>query len=172
MARVCGPSFCWDLFFMGKSVLLVGKQKQPPIWQRARLLHRYLSTDTSPWYQPNMKCGSCGADLYTGMQACPRCGAFVDTSRGESQRSIIGPVLIAFVIAIVFIMAVAATAVRLIRAPIAATPVYREAIEIARSSPEVQNLLGEPIQEGWPAFGEVRRIYGSDLAEWPATVKG
>src|SRR2546421_431709 len=34
MARVCGPSFCWDLFFMGKSVLLVGKQKQPPIWQR------------------------------------------------------------------------------------------------------------------------------------------
>ena len=119
-----------------------------------------------------MKCGSCGADLYTGMQACPRCGAFVDTSRGESQRSIIGPVLIAFVIAIVFIMAVAATAVRLIRAPIAATPVYREAIEIARSSPEVQNLLGEPIQEGWLAFGEVRRIYGSDLAEWTATLKG
>src|SRR5258708_875586 len=36
VALVCGPGLCWDLFFMGKSVHLAGKQEQLPNWHRPR----------------------------------------------------------------------------------------------------------------------------------------
>jgi YD repeat-containing protein len=59
-----------------------------------------------------------------------------------------------------------------VRAHLASNPVYQESLVIARSSPEMQELLGQPIQEGLWAFGEIRSFYGSDFAEWTATLKG
>jgi YD repeat-containing protein len=59
-----------------------------------------------------------------------------------------------------------------VRAHLASNPVYKEALVIARSSGEMQELLGQPIQEGLWAFGEVRPAYGSDFAEWTTTLKG
>jgi YD repeat-containing protein len=60
----------------------------------------------------------------------------------------------------------------LLRAEFRVNPVYRESLAVARSSPEVQSLLGSSIQEGWAAFVEVRHVYGSDFAEWTASIKG
>jgi YD repeat-containing protein len=59
-----------------------------------------------------------------------------------------------------------------VRAHLASNPVYKETLVIARSSGEMQELLGQPIQEGLWAFGEVRPAYGSDFAEWTTTLKG
>jgi YD repeat-containing protein len=36
----------------------------------------------------------------------------------------------------------------------------------------LQSLLGQPIQEGWPTFGEIRAVDGSDFAEWTSSLKG
>src|ERR1700745_1855645 len=102
-----------------------------------------------------MKCGSCGADLYAGMQTCPRCGAFVSTSGAESRSSIIGPVLMVVAIAIALVAAIVAAGFHFIRTRIATNPVYREALAIACSSPELQGVLGQPIQEDWLPLGEV-----------------
>jgi predicted Zn-dependent protease len=43
---------------------------------------------------------------------------------------------------------------------------------MARSSSEIQNLLGQPLQEGWTTFVESRHVYGCDFAEWTASLKG
>lgn len=75
-------------------------------------------------------------------------------------------------IGIVLVAAVVAAGFYLIRTRVAINPVYREAFAIARSSPEIQSLLGEPIQEDWLPLGEIRHIYGSDFAEWTDTLKG
>jgi YD repeat-containing protein len=75
-------------------------------------------------------------------------------------------------IGIVLVAAVVPAGFHLIRARIAAIPVYREALAIACSSAELQDVLGRPIQEDWLPLGEVRHIYGSDFAEWTDTLKG
>ena len=119
-----------------------------------------------------MKCASCGAALYQGMQACPRCGASVGTSNAESGPSLLKPVLILFSIVLVFAAAVMAAAVHLIRSRIVGNPVYPESLGIARSSSELQSLLGQPIQEGWMPFGVIQNVYGSEFAEWTISLKG
>lgn len=43
---------------------------------------------------------------------------------------------------------------------------------MARSSAEVQASLGGKIEEGWMTFVEMRRVYGSDFAEWTGAIKG
>jgi YD repeat-containing protein len=60
----------------------------------------------------------------------------------------------------------------ILRAPLVGSPVYKEAIEIAKSSTELQSLVGQPIQDGWASFGEIRAVYGSEFAEWTTPLKG
>jgi YD repeat-containing protein len=59
-----------------------------------------------------------------------------------------------------------------IRAQITSMPFYQESLAIARSSPELQSLLGQSVQEGWGVYGVVHRAYGSEFAEWTVSLKG
>jgi len=43
---------------------------------------------------------------------------------------------------------------------------------LARASLDIQTLLGQPIEEGWATFVEMRHVYSSDFAEWTASIKG
>lgn len=43
---------------------------------------------------------------------------------------------------------------------------------MARAAPPLQATLGEPIQEGWLTFGEVRHAYGADFAAWTTSLRG
>ena len=119
-----------------------------------------------------MKCVSCGADLYAGERPCPRCGAFVAISRTETGPSLLKPLLILAALATVFGAAILGAAVHFIRAQFVANPVYQQALTIARSSPEMQTLIGQPIKEGWMPVGLIRKVYGSDFAEWTVSLKG
>ena len=49
---------------------------------------------------------------------------------------------------------------------------YKDALAIATSSAQLQELLGEPIRDGWTAFGEFRPAYGAEFAEWTTPLKG
>ncbi len=119
-----------------------------------------------------MKCSSCGAALYGGTQSCPLCGLPVPISGGQPGLSIISVLLLVIAGALVLVAALATAVLLPLRARLAANPVYKDALAIARSSQEIQHLLGQPIQEGWWAFGEIRPVYGSDFAEWTASIKG
>ena len=59
-----------------------------------------------------------------------------------------------------------------IRAQSTAKPFYQETLAIARSSSELQSLLGQSVQEGWGVYGVVHRAYGSEFAEWTVSLKG
>ncbi len=119
-----------------------------------------------------MKCTSCGAALPTGVQSCPFCGFATSISRNESSLSIIRLILFVIAGALVLTGALLTVALGAIRAQIVTRDVYKEALVIARTSKDVQDLLGQPIQEGWWAFGEIRPAHGSDFAQWTTTLKG
>src|SRR5260370_38169796 len=118
-----------------------------------------------------MKCFSWGASLYGRTHSCPLCGLPVPISGGQPGLSIISGLLLVIAGALVLVAALATAVLLPLRARLAANPVYKDALAIARSSQEIQHLLGQPIQEGWWAFGEIRPVYGSDFAEWTASIK-
>jgi len=74
--------------------------------------------------------------------------------------------------AVVLCVVLAGSAFLLLRGRFRSNPVYQESLEMARSAPEIQRLLGQPIQEGWATFVETRHVYGSDFAEWTASING
>ncbi|HYL85579.1 MAG TPA: cytochrome c oxidase assembly factor Coa1 family protein [Candidatus Angelobacter sp.] len=59
-----------------------------------------------------------------------------------------------------------------LRAQFRANRVYQESLTLARSSLDLQALLGQPIQEGWWTFVETRHVFGAEFAEWTALIKG
>lgn len=59
-----------------------------------------------------------------------------------------------------------------VRARFRSNAFYQESLGMARSAPPLQARLGEPIQEGWLTFGEVRHAYGSDFAAWTTSLRG
>jgi YD repeat-containing protein len=119
-----------------------------------------------------MKCLSCGADLITGTQACPRCGLQVATRGSESRPSLFAPVLIVIACVMLFGFAFIGGAFLILRSQLTTNAFYQETLGIARNSPMLQGLIGQPMQDGWMAMGEVRRVHGSDFAEWTVPLKG
>lgn len=119
-----------------------------------------------------MKCGSCGAEIHPGTQACPFCGLLVQGQSRQPESSIFSTILIAVGGAVVLCVALAGIAFIIFRTQFRASPAYQESLRMARASPEIQALLGQPIQEGWAIFAEMRHVYGSDFAEWTALIKG
>src|SRR5690242_5303819 len=117
-----------------------------------------------------MKCVSCGAELRPGMQACPSCGVFVQNTGGRS--SVLSSLLIIAAGAIALPIGVLFVIFFLFRAQFRDTRVYQESLAMARASSDVQKLLGEPIDEGWGSFVEMRHAYGADFSEWTALIKG
>ena len=117
-----------------------------------------------------MKCVSCGAELRPGMQACPSCGVFVQDTGGRS--SVLSSLLIIAVGAVALPVGVLFVVFFLFRAQFRENPVYQESLAMARVSPDVRKLLGEPIEEGWGSFVEMRHAHGSDFSEWTALIKG
>jgi len=74
--------------------------------------------------------------------------------------------------AIAFFAAVVSVAFFALRGEFRRNPIYQESLAIAQSSPEIRNLLGQPLQEGCTTFVATRHAYGSDFAEWTASIKG
>ena len=48
---------------------------------------------------------------------------------------------------------------------------YRASLALARSSPDLQRVLGTGIRAGWPV-GSALQQYGEDFAEWSVTLSG
>lgn len=55
---------------------------------------------------------------------------------------------------------------------VTATPAYRDAINIARSSRDVQDVLGDQIKAGWLSFGLSLNRYGSQFVQWETNLSG
>jgi YD repeat-containing protein len=49
---------------------------------------------------------------------------------------------------------------------------YLKALEVARSSPEVQRVIGQPMDTPRLALGEIRRGYGTEFTEWSVQLRG
>jgi predicted Zn-dependent protease len=119
-----------------------------------------------------MKCSSCGAELRPGTQACPYCGILAQTPSQRPESPILTGLLIVSGGAIAFCALIVGAVFFLLRAQFRSNPIYQASLAMARSSSEIQNLLGQPLQEGWTTFVESRHVYGSDFAEWTASLKG
>lgn len=119
-----------------------------------------------------MKCSSCGAELQPGTQACPFCGVLSQNSPARSDSSIFKGFLITLTGAIAFCVLMVGAGFFLLRAQFRANPIYQESLAKARSASSVQTLIGQPIEEGWIAFLETHHVYGSDFAQWTASIKG
>lgn len=119
-----------------------------------------------------MKCSSCGAELQPGTQACPFCGVLAESAPARPDSPIFKGILITLTGAIAFGVLVVGAGFFLLRAQFRANPVYQESLAKARSSPSVQTLIGQPIEEGWAAFLETHHVYGSDFAQWTASMTG
>jgi len=119
-----------------------------------------------------MKCSSCGAGLHPGTRACPICGRPAGTIASGSSPSVFVWILIAFACVTLLGVRFAASRFLAIRAQITSKPFYQESLSIARSSPELQSLLGQSIQGGWWVYGAIQPAYGSEFAEWTASIKG
>ena len=119
-----------------------------------------------------MTCLSCGSTFPAGAQACPGCGLPLPIYGARTGPSVIRVFL--FVIASVSALfaALLLAAFFILRANLVGNPAYKEALGIAQSSAELQDLVGQPMQDGWTAFGEIRRAYGSEFAEWTTSLKG
>lgn len=52
------------------------------------------------------------------------------------------------------------------------TPVYRESLDIARSSPDVTSVLGSEITPQWPVIGFDLSSRNSEFAQWSVKLKG
>ena len=119
-----------------------------------------------------MTCLSCGSTFPAGAQACPRCGLPLPVSGARAGPSVIRVLL--FVVASVSALfaALLLAAFFILRANLVGNPAYKEALGIARSSAKLQEPVGQPIQDGWAAFGEIRPAYGSEFAEWTTSLKG
>ena len=52
------------------------------------------------------------------------------------------------------------------------TPMYRDSLEVASSSPEVRRVLGDNIKAKWPPLGFDSSSYSSEFAEWSAKLEG
>jgi len=55
---------------------------------------------------------------------------------------------------------------------VARTTAYKNAIKIAESSPEVQQVLGSSIREASRASGTTSNAYGAQFAQWRVTLAG
>ncbi|HKW62295.1 MAG TPA: cytochrome c oxidase assembly factor Coa1 family protein [Candidatus Acidoferrum sp.] len=118
-----------------------------------------------------MKCSSCGAELQ-GTQACPFCGVLAQDSTSRPGSPIVTGILVFAGGAIVLCLVIISVGFLQLRAQFRSNPAYRESLAIARSSSDVRALLGGQIEEGWMTFVEMRRVYGSDFAEWTGAIKG
>jgi YD repeat-containing protein len=96
----------------------------------------------------------------------------VPTSGTQSNAGIFLVLLIVFAVVVLLPVAGVTALFFMYRAEFRANPFYQESLALARSSPDLQSLLGHPIQEGWFTFGTVRHAYGSDFAEWTTSLKG
>jgi YD repeat-containing protein len=119
-----------------------------------------------------MRCPACGTELSVGTQACPHCGLVVRTSGTKFKSGVLAPLLIAFGSIVILGVMSAAAILLAFRARFRANPFYQESLAIARSSPDLQSVLGQPIEEDWFTFGSTEHVYGSDFAEWTASLKG
>lgn len=119
-----------------------------------------------------MDCQSCGAPLLADARACPACGTYVQAPPSPTGSSVLAYVLAALAAVVLVVMGLALGGLWLLRAQFRSSPPYQESLLIARSSPKIQSLLGQPIQEDWAIFVETRHVENSDFAEWTATLKG
>jgi YD repeat-containing protein len=100
------------------------------------------------------------------------CGTYVAASRVRSSSSVLAISLLALAGVLALCIGIASAGFLALRAQFRANPVYQESLALARASTDLRALLGQPIQEGWWTFVETRHVFGSDFAEWTASVKG
>ena len=128
---------------------------------------------------PNRNCPVCGAAVRSGGSVCGRCGSpLLSSAMGATinQRSYLS-VLLAFLATTVWSWVFRyalwnAIGVLSQHGAIVQSPGYIQGIEIAKSSPELQKLIGRPINVRGFTVGELRRGYGTEFTEWTAWLKG
>jgi predicted Zn-dependent protease len=141
-----------------------------------------------------MKCPSCSADLYSDTVSCPRCGIYLrgyvanlPNPRKEAPKTpppktatprkwriggiIVG--LLTLFLEIFFRQAMwTGYLIYQQHSAVEASPGYRLGLLTAKSSPQLQQALGQPIDTSGFALGELRRARGTDFTEWWVRLKG
>ena len=122
-------------------------------------------------------CPKCGSPLPADASACLTCGYAVGNNVSSRDSSInwsgvaARMLWIASVLAIAFVVLAFGIFV-LVETRLTDTQAYKDAIAIAKSSPEVQSTLGNDIKTEWPALGYDLSFHGSQFAQWSVKLSG
>ena len=120
-----------------------------------------------------MNCPVCGARVADMAPTCGRCGVQLRSASpmmaGKGPRRVV-----ALLVAVATLLAGCGTVVSLAlgNPALKSSAVYSEAMRRARSSPQVLEELGQPLNEDWPARGEIRRVAAGGYAEMTIPISG
>lgn len=115
------------------------------------------------------KCVRCGAPLpYAGL-ACPNCGQLARVQNSSGGYLVVAWIVVSGVLlaGVMLIATVSYLNRRLLRCE-----AYRKSLDIALSSVDVQENLGNGIQVRWPTVGYLFPFQNSQFAEWSVELVG
>jgi len=141
-----------------------------------------------------MKCPSCSTDLYSETVSCPRCGIYLQgyvanlpnprkpalktppPKTATPRKWRIGGIIVGLLTLFleIFFRQAMWTGYLIYQqhSAVEASPGYRLGLLTAKSSPQLQQALGQPIDTSGFALGELRRARGTDFSEWWVRLKG
>jgi YD repeat-containing protein len=119
-------------------------------------------------------CPKCGSQKPPNASACLTCG-YAFGSEGSSLASSLDPsglgVRILWIVPLLVVVAAILILVFL-NVRLSQSWAYKNSVTIAKSSPELQSVLGNGIKVGWPALGYAFPSRSSEFAEWSVKLSG
>ena len=113
-------------------------------------------------------CSKCGGASPASSPSCIHCAYPYSANFGGSSLS--AKRVLGIVVALLFISAV--LLIGSFHLLVKSSGAYREALQIATSSPDVQRLIGDGIGPKFPALGLTSGYHGSEFAEFSVRVTG
>src|ERR1700691_5753126 len=122
-------------------------------------------------------CPKCGSPLPADASTCLTCGYAVGNNVSSRDSSINWSAVAARILWSASVLAIVVVVLAfgifvLVETRLTDTQAYKDAIAIAKSSPEVQSALGNDIKTEWPALGYDLSFHGSQFAQWSVKLSG
>lgn len=119
-----------------------------------------------------IRCPACGRQTSENFPVCAQCGASLPSAQ-KAPGSDVGRILATIFLCLAGLAAAGVfAAVAAYRHWLTSIPVYAQAVSIAGSSPQVQQILGSPVREGWFVSGTRRDAGLGGFAQMTIPVSG
>lgn len=119
-----------------------------------------------------VRCPACGHQTSENFPVCAQCGAPLFSAQ-NAPGSNVGPILAAIFLCLAGLAAAGIfAAVAAYRHWVTSIPVYAQAVSIAEASPQVRELVGSPVREGWFVLGTRRDAGQGGFAQMTIPISG